>query len=194
MLVPGQSMPAEGSTGSSSGSTTTSTSSASTATSTATSSGGHSLSNGAIAGIVVACVAFVAILVALFFVLGRNRVYRQWMSSEDGRTERTARWAMFNSTGGSTFNGKSELDSNAAKGPPTEVTSVGSPDGTGSALSPHMGGPGPSGYGASSPRQASGHWSWEAPQNVRAHQFPTELEARSVGPQISEMADEREYR
>lgn len=183
MLVPGQSMPAEGSTGSDSGSTTTA----------AASSGGHSLSSGAIAGIVVACVAFVVILVALFFVLGRNRVYRQWMTSEDGRTERTARWAMFNSTGGSTWNGKNELDSNATKAPPTEIASVGSPDGTHSTLPPQIGGSMGSAYGASSPRQTSGHWNWDAPQNATANWYPTELEAHNVAPQISEM-DVRDYR
>ncbi|KAJ5484848.1 hypothetical protein N7539_004836 [Penicillium diatomitis] len=114
MLVPGQSMPAEGS-GSLSTSSTQNPSS-----DTATSAANKGLSGGAIAGIVVAAVVFVAILVILFFVLGRNRVYSQWMSSPDGRTERTARWAMGSNYGGQ----KSEAESVSTKAPGTEVNSV----------------------------------------------------------------------
>lgn len=190
-------MPAEGRTSSGSSSDANTTTSSSTAGATgdsgSSSGGGHSLSSGAIAGIVVACVAFVAILVALFFVLGRNRVYSQWMSSHDGRTERTAHWAMFNGQG-EPWNGKSELDSNATKAPPTVVTSVGSPVPTQRTFSPQVDGSASSSYCPSSPHQASGHWSWEVPQNARINRGPTELEAHSVGHQISEMPDVREYR
>ena len=89
-------------------------------------SGNKGLSGGVIAGIVIAAVCFVAVLVILFFVLGRNRVYSQWMSSQDGRTERTARWAMGNSFGAP----KSEVESNTTKPSGTDVKSVGMPDAT----------------------------------------------------------------
>lgn len=182
-------MPAEGSTGP----TAPTTTSASATTAAAASSGDNSLSNGAIAGIVVACVAFVAILVALFFLLGRNRVYRQWMSSEDGRTARTAHWAIFNSQGGDAWNGKSELDSNATKAPPTEIASASSPGTQYRTFSPQVGGHSPSAYGHSSPHQ-SGNLSWDARQNAWVYSGPNELEAHSVEPQIAEMSDVREYR
>ncbi|KAJ5248799.1 hypothetical protein N7468_000250 [Penicillium chermesinum] len=113
MTVPGQSFPAEGSDSEGDG----------TNTSTSPSSGHHGLSGGAIAGIVIAIVAFLAILGALFFVLGRNRVYQKWMTSQDNRTERTTDWAM--STAGSTnhWNRKSETEaaSTALGSPPLET-------------------------------------------------------------------------
>ncbi|KAJ5502609.1 Cupredoxin [Penicillium fimorum] len=146
MLVPGQPIPPEGDTGgdSSSGDDKSSDDK-------------HGLSTGAIAGIAVAAVAFVAILVALFFVLGRNRVYSQWMSSEDGRTERTARWALFNHAD----NGKSEVGSAVPtqKSGPIDMAAVSSPDPTVRALSPGVdvySGPG-------SPGVQQGHWSWNEP-------------------------------
>ncbi|PWY92871.1 hypothetical protein BO70DRAFT_425522 [Aspergillus heteromorphus CBS 117.55] len=89
MLVPGQSPPAEGSVP---GAPTTSTSSTSTSTSTGSSTSTSSpsasnskptLSTGAIIGIALGSVAFLALLGALFFLLGRNRVYSQW-EGEDG--------------------------------------------------------------------------------------------------------------
>ncbi|PWY67241.1 hypothetical protein BO94DRAFT_479047 [Aspergillus sclerotioniger CBS 115572] len=105
MLVPGQSMPAEG---------TIPPSSSATSTSTPSSSSSHSgLSTGAIVGIVIGSVAFVGLLGALFFLLGRNRVYKQWMSSQDGRHERTARWAaLLSPSSGNTNTGprKSEME------------------------------------------------------------------------------------
>lgn len=97
-LSPGEAPPVEGSSNGSSSSD-----------SSGSSSGTH-LSGGAIAGIVVGVVAFVAILVLLFFVLGRNRVYRQWMSSQDGRTERTAHWALWGGGGSAGTNRKSDMD------------------------------------------------------------------------------------
>lgn len=57
-----------------------------------------SISGGAIAGIVVGVVAFIAVLLAVCFLWGRNRAYRKWKSTEDGRAvAMTARWAMSNS-------------------------------------------------------------------------------------------------
>jgi hypothetical protein len=185
MLVPGQSPPAEGGGSDSTSSTsTTSTTSSATASATASSGGGGGLSGGAIAGIVIAAVAFIAILVALFFVLGRNRVYSQWMSSQDGRTERTARWAFFNNAGGSHGNRKSELDSNTPQTPGIDVTSVGSPDPTMRHFSP-----GPesvSAVGTSSPLYNAGQWNWDVPQNPRSTRPPTELEANNIIHQLPE--------
>ncbi|GLI77807.1 hypothetical protein PoHVEF18_006101 [Penicillium ochrochloron] len=191
MLVPGQSMPAEGggstTTGNSTSTATTTTSAtASATTSSAPSGGGGGLSGGAIAGIVIAAVVFVAILVALFFVLGRNRVYSQWMSSQDGRTERTARWALFNNAGGSLGTRKSELDSNTARAPGTDVTSVGSPDPTMRQFSPAP--ESVSGFGGSSPRQNSGQWNWDIPQNSRSPRGPSELEGNAM---IHQLPDRR---
>ncbi|KAF3399863.1 Extracellular serine-rich protein [Penicillium rolfsii] len=188
MLVPGQSMPAEGggstASGDSTASTTTSATAGATTSSAPSGGGGGGLSGGAIAGIVIAAVAFVAILVALFFVLGRNRVYSQWMSSQDGRTERTARWALFNNTGGSVGGRKGELDSNTARAPGTDVPSVGSPDPTMSQFSPAP--ESVSGFGGSSPRQNSGQWNWDIPQNSRSPRGPSELEGNPMVHQLPE--------
>lgn len=185
MLTPGQSPPPEGGGSSSSDSTSTASSVTASATASATTSsaasgggGGGGLSGGAIAGIVIAAVVFVAILVALFFVLGRNRVYSQWMSSQDGRTERTARWALFNNTDGSYGNRKSELDSNTGRAPGIDGPSVGTPDPTMRQFSPVP--ESVSGYGGSSPRHQSGHWNWDIPQNSHSPRGPTELEANAV--------------
>ncbi|KAJ5607764.1 hypothetical protein N7537_004383 [Penicillium hordei] len=171
MLVPGQSMPAEGDGSGSNGNDTSGDGSSSDSK--------HGLSSGAIAGIAVASVVFVAILVALFFVLGRNRVYSQWMSSEDGRTERTARWAMFNH-GEGYGNGKSEAGgSSVPNHRPThsDVTAVSSPDPNVRTLSPGVGVP----SGAGSPSAQQGHWSWnEPPQRPRASGMATELEGHPI--------------
>ncbi|KAB8069529.1 hypothetical protein BDV29DRAFT_161359 [Aspergillus leporis] len=121
-LEPGQSIPAEGGGGSG---TSTGSSSSSTSSSSADSSSGSHLSGGAIAGIVVGGVAFVAILVALFFVIGRNQVYKKWMTSEDGRTERTARWALFNG-----HHGEHKSDWGSTQPPGEQVASMPSPDPT----------------------------------------------------------------
>ncbi|PYI02524.1 hypothetical protein BO78DRAFT_400434 [Aspergillus sclerotiicarbonarius CBS 121057] len=134
MLVPGQSMPAEGTIPPTSSATSSSTPSPSTS---------HSgLSTGAIVGIVIGCVAFVGLLGALFFVLGRNRVYKKWMSSEDGRHERTARWAaLLSPSSGNTNTGprKSEME--------------------------HSTGMPPSEFPGSPPQQHTGGlWGWDAPQ------------------------------
>ncbi|CAI7650889.1 unnamed protein product [Penicillium glandicola] len=168
MLVPGESMPAEGETTSSSGDSNSSGSSGSK----------HGLSGGAIAGIVVAGVVFVGILVALFFVLGRNRVYSQWMSSQDGRTERTARWALFNQ-GDPNANGKSEVGSTVPSHKPghIDMTAVSSPDPTVRTMSPGV--EVSSGHG--SPAMQQGHWSWnEPPQQVRSSGVATELEGHPI--------------
>ncbi|KAE8395800.1 hypothetical protein BDV23DRAFT_81467 [Aspergillus alliaceus] len=114
-LEPWEHVPAEGETP---GSTSTSTPSA------GSSSGSH-LSPGAIAGIVIGGVAFVGLLVALFFVMGRNQVYKKWMTSQDGTTERTARWALFNSHGGDR---KSDWDNTQPPG--DQPTYMPSPDPT----------------------------------------------------------------
>lgn len=159
MLVPGQSAPAEGS-----------GSSSRTSSNSYSSSGGR-LSHGAIAGIAVACVAFVGILVALFFVLGRNRVYRQWASSQDERIERTARWAFFGSHAPSWQNHHSELDSNPSKRATTEVT-FSTSENHPSAFSPQPGSISP--YGAHSPQQPQSNWRWDTFHD-RIAWGPTEL-------------------
>ncbi|KAJ5372953.1 Cupredoxin [Penicillium concentricum] len=164
MLVPGQPMPAEGDGGGSSSSGDDKSG-----------DDKHGLSTGAIAGIAVAAVVFVGVLVALFFVLGRNRVYSRWMSSEDGRTERTARWALFNNGD----NGKSEVGSSVPthKSGPIDMTAVSSPDPTVRTLSPGVGvhsGPG-------SPSTQQGHWSWNEPiPRTRASAIATELEGHPI--------------
>ena len=84
MLLPGQSEPAEGG-GSSGGGSSSKKGSSS------------NLSGGAIAGIVVGVVAGCVILGALFFILGRNRVYREWISSRDGSNSRASNWVMSHS-------------------------------------------------------------------------------------------------
>ncbi|KAJ5542822.1 Cupredoxin [Penicillium sp. DV-2018c] len=175
MLVPGQSPPAEGEEdGGSSGGGDNSSSQEGNG-------GSSGLSKGAIAGIAVAAVVFVGILVALFFVLGRNRVYRQWMSSEDGRTERTARWALFNHGEPSSYT-KSEVGSNAPapmKSGHTNITAVSSPDPTVRTFSPSM----DMNSGPGSPSAPQGHWSWnEHPHNIRpsAPIVPMELEGHPI--------------
>ena len=147
------------------------------------SSGGkHGLSTGAIAGISVAGAVFIGILVALFFVLGRNRVYSQWMSSQDGRTERTARWALFNHDDRTEYshsnsNRKSVVSSNAAKPGHVDISAMSSPDPTLRTFSPGM--ENVSGHGSPSAQQ--GHWSWNEPP-VRSYRpgAPTELEGHPI--------------
>ncbi|KAJ5305852.1 hypothetical protein N7508_004867 [Penicillium antarcticum] len=188
MLVPGQSMPAEGE------GTTTDTTSSATASATSSPSDKHGLSTGAIAGIAVAGVAFLAILVALFFVLGRNRVYSQWMSSQDGRTERTARWALFNSDAHSNGNRKSEMSSSTLKPGHIDISAVSSPDPNVRTFSPgteHM-----SSHGSPSTQQ--GHWSWNEPPPPapRTHIAPTELDGHPMiyeAPDNSRFPDNNRY-
>ncbi|KAJ5824910.1 Cupredoxin [Penicillium robsamsonii] len=170
MLVPGQPIPPEGDGGGDSSSGNDSSSG-----DDKSNHDKHGLSTGAIAGIAVAAVAFVAILVALFFVLGRNRVYSQWMSSEDGRTERTARWALFNHGD----NGKSEVGSAVPthKSGPVDMTSVSSPDPTVRAMSPEVG----VYSGPASPLAQQGHWSWNEPiPRTRESAIATELEGHPI--------------
>jgi hypothetical protein len=169
MLVPGESMPAEGG-GSSSDSGSNDSSSSSK----------HGLSAGAIAGIAIAGAVFIGILVALFFVLGRNRVYAQWMSSQDGRTERTARWALFNHddrTEYSTGHRKSEVSSSVAKAGHVDLSAMSSPDPTVRTFSPGTENISRGG----SPAAQQGHWSWNEP-SVRSSRpdVPTELEGHPI--------------
>lgn len=168
MTLPGQPLPAEGSGGNSD-----------SGSSNDQSGGKHGLSTGAIAGISVAGVVFVAILVALFFVLGRNRVYSQWVSSQDGRTERTRRWALFNHDDQfSNSNRKSEIGSTAPKPGHIDISAVSSPDPTVRTFSPGM--ENVSGHGGS-PATQQGHWSWnEPPVPARAYGAPTELEGHPI--------------
>ncbi|KAJ5143318.1 Cupredoxin [Penicillium bovifimosum] len=175
MLVPGQSPPPEGDGNGSSGGGGDDSSHESQGKSSG-------LSKGAIAGIAVAGVVFVAILVALFFVLGRNRVYRQWMSSEDGRTERTARWAFFNHGEPNSYT-KSEVGSNAPapmKAAHSDITAVSSPDPTVRTFTPSM----EINSGLSSPSAQQGHWSWnDNPHQTRSSApiVPMELEGHPIG-------------
>ncbi|KAF9892701.1 hypothetical protein FE257_001103 [Aspergillus nanangensis] len=173
MLVPGQSMPAEGDLPSS---TSSPPSSSNTSSPNTTSSGTH-LSSGAIAGIAIGAAAFVAILIALFFTLGRNRVYKQWMSSQDATTDRTARWAFFH--GEQPWRQKSDMGS-SAQHTADQATLPASPDPTQRTFSP---GPGPHGS-YSQQGQGQGHWSWEAssspgfvPPPQMQMRAPTELDA-----------------
>jgi predicted lipid-binding transport protein (Tim44 family) len=78
MLQPGEPLPSE--TDSASSSSTSSTSAATTTPAAADShhdDGGSGLSGGAIAGIVVGVVAFLAILGALFFYIGRSKTLKE---------------------------------------------------------------------------------------------------------------------
>ncbi|RAL05139.1 uncharacterized protein BO80DRAFT_398712 [Aspergillus ibericus CBS 121593] len=149
MLVPGQSMPAEGTIPPTSSATSTSTSTSTPSPSTSNSG----LSTGAIVGIVIGIVAFVGLLGALFFVLGRNRVYKQWMSSQDGRHERTARWAaLLSPSSGNTNTAprKSEMEHSTGMPQSEFPGSVG---------------------GMSSPQQQTGGlWGWDAPQQQQQDQ------------------------
>ncbi|KAL9060727.1 MAG: hypothetical protein Q9162_000431 [Coniocarpon cinnabarinum] len=133
MLVPGQPFPDEGSetrpqltanpslltatpTGVATATATT------TATAAATHSGGSKLSGGAIAGIVVAAVAFIGLLAAVFWLLGHRRGQSSTTAGQSmvggSNRERTAAWAAESSTG--TWGGSSEAGATRAwaeKGP-----------------------------------------------------------------------------
>lgn len=167
-LAPDEPWPAEGHENDSSGSSDSDSSRSNNSSST------H-LSGGAISGIVVGGVAFVAILVTLFFVLGRNRVYKKWMSSQDGRAERTARWAFSNNppSGPAESVRKSEYDTGFQ--PMTADHSgmyVSSPDMAHAAVAP----PYPDARQGSPPPQRSmpvaGHWSWDLTAHQQQQQYP----------------------
>ncbi|EGE82913.1 extracellular serine-rich protein [Blastomyces dermatitidis ATCC 18188] len=84
------------------------------------SSSHRSLSGGAIAGIVVGAVVGLAILGALFYLLGRLEIYRKWRQSEDGTSvDRTRRWAL--SSGGGLGGWSSGAKSEAGGVPPSEM-------------------------------------------------------------------------
>ncbi|OAX79602.1 hypothetical protein ACJ72_06077 [Emergomyces africanus] len=91
---------------------------------------GHSsLSGGAIAGIVVGAIVGIAILGALFYLLGRLEIYRKWRQSEDGtQTDRTRRWALTSGGGGGLGGWSTGAKSEAGGGAPSEMgtTAVGS--------------------------------------------------------------------
>ncbi|KAF7128802.1 hypothetical protein CNMCM5793_003711 [Aspergillus hiratsukae] len=149
MLVPGQSPPAEGTGYSSSTSNTHNKS---------------SFSGGAIAGTVVGGVAFVDMLLVLLVMLRRDRAYKRGLSSQAGRMERTAHWALFGSQG----EGKSEQGLAA----PSSVGGHGTCSSS-SGVSPP----------AVPPLQNVRHWNWETatkqPPQEEIRQ-PSELEARSI--------------
>lgn len=171
MLSPGQSIPAEG---------------GGTSSSSSSSSSGHGLSSGAIAGIVVACVAFVAILMILFFVLGRNRIYSRWAASEDGRTtdrgERTARWTLFGHSGDhKNDHDVNELDSTGAS------THLGSTYGSPGMKSPFSSPSSPV-YGSPAPQ----YQNLEMQQTSRNIRGPVELDASSGVAQLP--TEDRDYR
>ncbi|EAS34054.3 extracellular serine-rich protein [Coccidioides immitis RS] len=136
MLVPGQAPPAEGSDRSEPSSSPSSSSSG--------------LGRGAIAGIVIGSIAAISILAALFFVLGRNRVYRKWLNSEEESNDRTRRWAM--SGGDWSMAGRSEKDGVTMGSHPAH-TSMMSPDMS------HVGGPYSPPLQSRSPPPA--HRSWD---------------------------------
>lgn len=178
-LAPGEAPPVEGS-----------ESESSSSSSSGSPSSPH-LSGGAIAGIVVGVVVFVAILVLLFFVLGRNRVYRQWMSSQDGRTERTARWALGGTSVGTPSwgpNRKSDVDPRIAHmdDHPSTATPMYSPE------TMQVGIQSPYVHPASPPPQhfsGQSGWGWGQPQqqmqqqqeqpSIRVQQEPFELDSGS---------------
>ncbi|KAL5334830.1 hypothetical protein BJX70DRAFT_346084 [Aspergillus crustosus] len=114
MLLPGQSMPAEGDSLDSNTGTTATHLTSSPPSNSSSSSASHGLGAGPIAGIVIGSVAFVMILCILLFILGRNQVYKKWLShSQDGSTKdtRTARWALSTSAvGAGAGTGKSDID------------------------------------------------------------------------------------
>ena len=156
-------------------------------------SGESDLSGGAIAGIVIGVLVFVVILVVFFFLLGRNRVYQQWMSSQDGRTERTestARWALFNNNPGigpSWSMRKSEIDPGLQPMADHPTTHISSPDPPHCAVSPPMGTHNPyMSIGGSPPPQQGqgvvGLWNWDIRQQQQQQQPlppPIELDSNS---------------
>jgi hypothetical protein len=177
MLVPGQSMPAEGGGSSTSGTPTTSSATTSSAAYNEGGGGGGGLSGGAIAGIVVGAVVGIAILIALFFVFRRKRAY--------SRTEHPDRWSLFNS-GSNYDNRRSDFDGSAGRGPGTDVTSVGEPEPAMRELS--TGPDSASGFGGSLSRPDSGQWNWDNQQASRTSRGPTELDADAV---IYELPEDR---
>ena len=153
-VVPGNAPPTEG----------TEDESSSPNTSQGSFSGSQSHpSGGAIAGIVIGALVFVAISVVFFFVLGRNRVYQQWISSQDGcteRTESTARWALFNDNPGighSWSMRKSEMEPRVQPMADQPATHISSPDPTHCAVSPPMGTHNPYMSMSGSPPPQQGH-------------------------------------
>ncbi|PLN74993.1 hypothetical protein BDW42DRAFT_46946 [Aspergillus taichungensis] len=179
MLVPGEPMPAEGD--------LPPTSSSSPSPDAPAAASHTVLSKGAIAGIAVGASAFVILLVALFFLLGRLGVYRQWMRSSavgDDRAERTARWAFFH--GGPTTqsaatrsNGKSEPLSSATPAGPHG--GMGAPEYQPVPMgSPELGhGGGYNGHASMQsmqmpmhhPQTPPAHWSWEGSQLAQMQQM-----------------------
>ncbi|PGH14397.1 hypothetical protein AJ79_03039 [Helicocarpus griseus UAMH5409] len=164
----------------------------STATSTPSPTPHHSLSSGAIAGIVVGCVVGIGILGALFFLLGRNAIYRKWLQSEDGHNDRTRKWAL---SGGGFGGWSTAAKSEAGAPPPSEMdrTIVESQPGHMSYMGPdqspharHLSG----GFGQGSPPP---QWGWDnagasgmvSPMGTKPWEFqkyaPQELSAGGGG-------------
>ncbi|EEP81614.1 predicted protein [Uncinocarpus reesii 1704] len=167
MLVPGESPPAEGTPGT-----------PSSTPSPAPSSSG--LGGGAIAGIVIGSVAGIAVLGLLFFLLGRNRVYRKWLTSEEGSNDRTRRWAM--SGGDWSTSGRTEKDG-AAPTPQPGHASMLSPD-----MSRFSGPYNPTLQSRSPP---PGHLSWDGlgvyqPPGMMQEERPPELSS-GAGVQLVEL-------
>ena len=136
---------------------------------TAAPSGGSHLSGGAIAGIVVAAVAFLALLAGFFWLLGHRRGFgsaTQGGSSQWGKSskqDRTEAWAADSSTGpwGGTSDGgrgsemyqKSQLDQKNNQGlypPPRDGTTSPAPSNSNQYFSP-MASPGMASPGMPSP-------------------------------------------
>ncbi|RDW86232.1 cupredoxin domain-containing protein [Aspergillus mulundensis] len=120
MLLPGQPMPAEGSKPGSGTSTTDHAPPPS-----ASSSSSHGLSPGAIAGITVGAVAVVAILCGLLFVLGRNTIYRKWLSqsaegsggsASSAKNIRTAQWVQSSPSAGDAARSEGDAGSTGVPG------------------------------------------------------------------------------
>jgi hypothetical protein len=86
MLAPGEDIPTEAS--STLSGTTTPTSTPSASSTPAHSGGSSKLSGGAIAGIVVGAVAFLAICAALFFFVGRTKSLKEVLERKDATVNR----------------------------------------------------------------------------------------------------------
>lgn len=120
-------MPAEGDYGS------TTTDNPSEAPSNAHAASSHRLGGGAIAGIVIGAVAFVAVLCALIYLFARNQAYRKFFShSHEGASTsdgRTAQWALSASAatagaagGAGAGAGKSDVDTTSSTGVPRNMS------------------------------------------------------------------------
>jgi hypothetical protein len=109
------------------------------------------------------------------------------MSSQDGRTERTARWALFHSDAHSNGNHKSEMSTSTTKPGHIDISAVSSPYPNVRTFSPGT----ENMSSHASPTTQQGHWSWNEPPLVPGtHIAPTELEGHSM---IYEAPDNSRY-